>query len=522
MPNTGDIRKPVSGAVALSLLTAGCALPPNPVVPATVHPRLEVANSARVPASASLVIVLDLPVDPALFHLSVAPAAPIQVSRQPRRVVVAPIAGWAPDTRYAISLAPIHDATNHVELSGWRGTFRSQPPLAVAGFSVDGAEVAGVATVTSRSMVSLRFPRPMRAPALRLLAAGQPVAPEALSWSADGKSVSLPAASFAPGQSVELAVDAAVSVEGDVLTEPAHLRLTVGVVEPSNWTSGITPGFTAGPPVEVVVENSGPARPQAGLQGADLVYEYISEYSITRMTAIYFNRVPPLIGPVRSCRMINIPLTFAFHGVTMCSGASDGTLGQLWQQGVPVVINDYDRGGHFFRSGSKVAPHNLYTSGDRAERFRGERSGGAVEPLLVDPAHADVPMGQPADSPTVGLHAVRYQYDGNRQLYVRYDHGAPFLEAGTRAPLNVKTVIIVHAPFRDAGWVEDIHGGAHSIIYDLAGSGPAEVYSDGLLTGTTWHMAPGLPMYFADVNGQVLRLNTGLTWIHVVGNGQSR
>jgi len=30
------------------------------------------------------------------------------------------------------------------------------------------------------------------------------------------------------------------------------------------------------------------------------------------------------------------------------------------------------------------------------------------------------------------------------------------------------------------------------------------------------------PVWFTDPTGQVLVLNTGLTWIHVLGNGQDR
>ena len=38
----------------------------------------------------------------------------------------------------------------------------------------------------------------------------------------------------------------------------------------------------------VQIENSILARPLAGVQQADLVYEYLAEGGITRMTVIYF------------------------------------------------------------------------------------------------------------------------------------------------------------------------------------------------------------------------------------------
>ncbi len=90
-------------------------------------------------------------------------------------------------------------------------------------------------------------------------------------------------------------------------------------------------------------------------------------------------------------------------------------------------------------------------------------------------------------------------------------------------------MVIVHTGFHDAGWIEDDNGGAHSVWYDLNGSGPAEVYSDGMLIPATWHMGKGSgqaywdnhdPIWFSDAGGVPLELNSGLTWIHVVGNGQ--
>ena len=89
-------------------------------------------------------------------------------------------------------------------------------------------------------------------------------------------------------------------------------------------------------------------------------------------------------------------------------------------------------------------------------------------------------------------------------------------------------MVLLHVPYHDAGWVEDENGGAHSVWYDLLGSGPAEVYSDGQLVRATWHMGDAgqmyydnhAPVWFTDESGAVLLLNTGLTWIHVLGNGQ--
>jgi len=148
----------------------------------------------------------------------------------------------------------------------------------------------------------------------------------------------------------------------------------------------------------------------------------------------------------------------------------------------------------------------------------------------VDPPHPDVSAGAPAGWPQVPLHGVTYAYDGGSGQYLRYDHGALFVDQLTGQDIHAKNVVLLHVPFRDAGWVEDDNGGAHSVWYDMLGSGPAEVYSNGYVVYATWHMGSAgqsyfdnhTPVWFTDAAGRVLTLNTGLTWIHVLGNGQER
>jgi hypothetical protein len=252
------------------------------------------------------------------------------------------------------------------------------------------------------------------------------------------------------------------------------------------------------------------------------------------MTAIYFNRVPDQVGPVRSCRMINPYLGYAYAGVTMCSGVSDGTGG--WMLGttpdarpVPSLIDTFDRGGHFFRSFARLIPHNLYTSGDRAQRLRSEAAQPAGD-YAVDPPHADAGVGAPADPPSVPLHSVTYTYDGNAGQYLRADHGLPFGDQSTGQTIRVKTVVLLHVPFHDSGWVEDVNGGAHSVWYDMLGSGAAEVYAGGRLVHATWHLGVAgqsyfdnhAPMWLTDEAGREMLLDSGLTWVHVLGDGQER
>ncbi|MGH7903710.1 MAG: DUF3048 domain-containing protein [Candidatus Dormibacteraceae bacterium] len=537
LPLRPSRRQTMAGAavVAVAAVLAAVLITRAMLSPA-IHARLEGGDLGRVRPTQSLVIQFDQPMDLAGARVAVTPATATSLSGSGRRLTVTPSSHWRPGQRYTLRLAPTRDASHSATLSGWRGNFTTLPEVAVAGLEVDGKPVTSARReMTPASGLSLVFTAPMRTGSVSVTV--NTLAVTALAWSPDRTTVTFADSRVVPGQVAAIQIGkGAISAKGDPLADPGHLRLEVVGLEPANSTTGVTPGFKTKIPMEVVVENSGPARPQSGLQNADMVYEYISEYSITRMTAIYFNDIPPLIGPVRSCRMINPYLDYAYDGLFMCSGASVGTLHYMFgdRQSLPVVpgvINDFDTGNHFFRSGINFAPHNLFTDRARVLRFRREWAGAPhARTFSVDPPHPDVVAGDPAPPPGVPLHGVSYQYDAAGRQYLRSDHGTPFIDAATGRQLRVKNVVLLHVPFHYTDWIEDENGGAHSVWYSMLGSGPADIYSDGRVVHATWHMGSSpsewyydnhTPVYFTDAQGGVIRLNTGLTWIHVLGDGQS-
>src|SRR2546423_13364222 len=119
-------------------------------------------------------------------------------------------------------------------------------------------------------------------------------------------------------------------------------------------------------PAMVQIENSVLARPLAGLQQADMVYEYLAEGGITRMTAIYFKPSgSQRIEPVRSARPVTIKLWHAYHGVVFFSGANVHVLQQIQSQNIPALTEGTDGGAYFSWDPSRRGPHNPFTDGDR-------------------------------------------------------------------------------------------------------------------------------------------------------------
>jgi hypothetical protein len=500
------------------------------------QPSLQLAGAKHLRLDEQVRVRFDQPIDSRHLELKLTPPVAVKVKASgDRELIVTPATAWAPAQRYQLRLGPVSSADHSTRSKSWQASFTTQPKVEVAQFTLDGKPAAGQATGTSQSQVGLVFTVPMNRRTVTVTVNQVGLPAKSVAWAQDSKSATVTLPPTQPYQAAAVGVaKGALSRDGDSMTANNQLRFNTLPLEPANTSSGIDANFKPVAPIEIVIENSGPARPQSGFQQADFVYEYISEYSISRMTAIYFNSIPSLIGPVRSCRMVNPYLDYAFRGLSMCSGASVGTLHYMFGDGgilplVPGIINDFDRGNHFFRVGFKEAPHNVYTTADRADRLRHE---GSLPPpnFIVDPPHPDVEAGQPADAPFIGLHAVNYGYDAGSKQYLRFDHGSPFIDDLTHGQLAAKNVVIIHVPFHDPGWVEDETGGAHSVWYDMLGAGAAEIYSDGRVIHGQWHMGATSNQWyfqndqapwFTDEQGNLVRLNSGLTWVHVLGNGQA-
>jgi hypothetical protein len=268
----------------------------------------------------------------------------------------------------------------------------------------------------------------------------------------------------------------------------------------------------------VQVENSPDARPHAGLQKADYVYEYLTEGGITRFTAVYLQPGGDArIGPVRSARLVSLELLKAYGGVLFYSGASEYVLGKLRESGMPALDENSNGGRNFARDPARAAPHNLFTTMDKL-RAGVASSGARVEYPL--PAHAEPARGQPASRVTFSQtpsHPVSYAYSAqDRGYHYSSETGAEVDTSNGNQPLVVTNVVVARVAHHDAGYTEDVLG-AQGIDFDLAGSGAADVFTRGTHLAAKWGLSrPDRPLRLLDAGGKELALPAGLTWIHLL------
>ena len=261
-------------------------------------------------------------------------------------------------------------------------------------------------------------------------------------------------------------------------------------------------------PLLIQVENTQPARPQAGLQAASVIFESISEGGITRFSALY-HRVPGVVGPVRSARFVSVYLYHRFDSLLMASGGSSWTYQKIFADaGLPAIINDFDNGRHFFRWNGRLAPHNLYTSQAEmlAAASAGARSSRSDDFLRSDTWSGTEPVTgiNVADMNTVfdySAGAYGVTSDGMRQDDVVY------------GPVRAQSVAVLHVRQWITGLTEDVSGGK-ARDFDLTAGGAAELYAHGTMVQGRWDSpADNAPLRLLGPDGQLIGMPPGLLWV---------
>lgn len=495
--------------------------------PPPIGARLAVKAGTRVDVHQPVVVRFDRRVDLSRVRVGLTPATRVSLRRGGSELRVAPVAAWRIDTRYRLRLEDV-GAQGAAPLQRWTASFRTQIAFP-ATFESAGRPLGARASLSPFAPLAIVFGSPVRPQSVRLTWAGKPLPAQNLTWQSDDRGAAITIPSPQLGTAASLALETATSQLGQQVSNAASVQLTEEIVEPAARPE--SNGSTPASPSLVVVANDPGARPQAGLQQADIVFEYLTEYGVSRMTAVYFGNAPGRVGPVRSCRPINLYIGFGFDGHTLCSGASAGTLHYIWAPGhtLPGVMWDWEpRGRHFFVDSSRASPDDVFTSGRLAAPLR-SRQPLATPGYVVDAAHApQAPAGgTAAGSISVPQDSVSWTYDAAAHAYLRSNNGAASVDAGSGAQLQATNVVVMDVPSHLTNWIEDENGGAHAVWYTMLGSGPAQVYMDGRAVPATWHMgeAPAQnyydnndPVWFTGSSGQVIRLDTGLTWINVVGS----
>ncbi|MET7656479.1 MULTISPECIES: DUF3048 domain-containing protein [unclassified Streptomyces] len=250
-------------------------------------------------------------------------------------------------------------------------------------------------------------------------------------------------------------------------------------VKPS--PSGTGPTAVAGSVLAVKIDNAPAARPQTGIDSADIVYAEQVEGGLSRLMAVYATTVPQAVGPVRSARESDLELLRQFHEPVLAFSGAQGKLLPLIDRAPLEAVTPEEASGAYYRGTDRAAPHNLYL---RPSRLLPSAPGAAA--LTTGFHYGDAPSGGTAEpSVTVRYPAARFTFtwSAGRTRWLVSTDGAPTVTAdGQRvAPA---TVVVQYVKVR----ASDFHDflGNNTPYTETVGAGKARVLRDGRAYDVNW------------------------------------
>jgi hypothetical protein len=297
----------------------------------------------------------------------------------------------------------------------------------------------------------------------------------------------------------------------------------------------------------VKIENTPDARPQSGLEHADIVYEEVVEGGITRFMAIFQSQEAPVLGPVRSARPEDPDLARQFHVVFAYSGAANYV----------VRLVEHTPGIHplapgqalsaFHRVSFRFAPHNLYSSTEALWAAAGKYAQGPPPQMFTysraplaptptpSPSASPVPtaLPTPTASPTpkpvvvpgrslsidfsTREYEARWVYDRATETYLRFEGSAPFMTASGHQ-IRARDVLVMFVRTYSARHLDAAHHSTPVAI--VVGTGGAILFRNGLRESGHWSRASiGRLTMFTRIDGLPMLFAPGNTWIELVPIG---
>jgi hypothetical protein len=288
----------------------------------------------------------------------------------------------------------------------------------------------------------------------------------------------------------------------------------------------VTEGNARRHPIAVMIDDLDAARPQSGLNAASVVWHAPAEGGIPRYMAIFQERLPEDVGPVRSARSYYIAWAAEWRAVYVHAGGSPQALQTLRTQGRGQLVYNADEfryASYFRRLPTRFAPHNLYSTG----RNLGKLSAAVgAKPATLEPAWKFAPDAPLFERPEGG--SIKVSYPWNKITYTYHRASNTYLRTvsaegkqvdaadGKRVrPKNVVVMLMHFGPLNDGS-------NKNRLEADVIGSGRAWIATNGRTIKGTWKKTKlTSPTRFFDANGKQVTLTVGQTFIQVLRTGST-
>ncbi|MDO9063032.1 MAG: DUF3048 domain-containing protein [Microbacterium sp.] len=273
----------------------------------------------------------------------------------------------------------------------------------------------------------------------------------------------------------------------------------------------VKPGSLDHPSLAAKIDNHPDARPQTGLERADIVFEELVEGGLTRYLAVWHSHIPADIGPVRSIRPMDPDIASPTAGLLAYSGGQPQFVAMIQ---ATELVTATEGNPAFFRTTDNFAPHNLHV---RAKQFVDANRDVAAPP----PQHfAFSNRADDSSSARFGKRTTRidvsfstfsnpsWSWHRRDAAWRRTQSGAADLDASGRQ-LAATNVIVMRVA------IDNSYGDVPKTV--LVGSGDAWIGTGGSVLPVHWSKdSRTAPIRFTDAEGATVRVAPGNTWIELM------
>ncbi len=332
--------------------------------------------------------------------------------------------------------------------------------------------------------------------------------------------VTTPPTVTAPGTSAPASTaPAATAVPTTVaVTEPPTTAAPVPTFPLTGLPIG-DPNLAARPALAVKINNHTNARPQAGLNQADIVYEEIVE-GITRFFVIFHSQDAAPIGPVRSARTTDVDLLNQLNRPLFAwSGGNRGVVNAIGNANAESRATGQAPG--YYRDDERrkkyAIEHTLFNESTQQLWSTSGLNQGLPAPFFVYRAAGEEAAGEPAANITAKLKIdLTWTWEGASGQWVRTEYGAPHVDT-TGANIAFENVVFQFCNYRrspaDPSSPEAV----------TVGFGEAWIFTGGKVIKGIWERAdPAVPAIWRTESGEPITLTPGRTWIELAETGVSQ
>jgi hypothetical protein len=272
------------------------------------------------------------------------------------------------------------------------------------------------------------------------------------------------------------------------------------------------PALAARSALVVKIDNHPDARPQSGLNQADIVFEENVEH-LTRFAAVFQSKAPDPVGPIRSGRTQDVELLGSLNKpIFAWSGGNPG---------VTKIINGSDfivanvqsnarSASKSFRSHDRGAPHNLYAQGSGLFTLSPEVPAPPPQQFSYrkdgDPVAGVASTG--VDLKMDGVN-VTWKFDTRTSTYLRFQGGKAHNDAAL-GQVNATNVVVLVVDYRQSA-VD-----TKSPEAQTTGTGEVYVFSGDKVVHGKWTRNDRLSPYTMTADsGDPILLTPGRTWVEL-------